>query len=159
MRQPAEWRQNDYLPYVTDIVRHMDELEVLRGALDNVSEGVVLLDRDLNAQFLNRKMRQFWGVTEEQAASRPSYASLIANSPLANKRGMTPDELKAFYAGRVERRPRRRATVTGSADHRWTPLPRTLFGTKNGGRMLTYCDVTDLVATRSRWKNWRRSIR
>ena len=43
--------------YVTDIVRHMDELEVLRGALDNVSEGVVLLDGELNAQFLNRKMR------------------------------------------------------------------------------------------------------
>ena len=55
--------------YVTDIVRHMDELEVLRGALDNVSEGVVLLDGELNAQFLNRKVRQFWGVTEEQAAS------------------------------------------------------------------------------------------
>ena len=67
--------------YVTDIVRHMDELEVLRGALDNVSEGIVMLDRDLNAQFLNRKMRQHWGVTDEQAASHPSYASLIENTP------------------------------------------------------------------------------
>lgn len=37
---------------VTDIVRHSDELEVLRNALDNVSEGIVLLDADLNAQFL-----------------------------------------------------------------------------------------------------------
>ena len=25
-----------------------------------------MLDRDLNAQFLNRKMRQFWGVTDER---------------------------------------------------------------------------------------------
>ncbi len=102
MRQSAEWRPDVTYTYVTDIVRHMDELEVLRGALDNVSEGVVLLDGNLNAQFLNRKVRQFWGVTEEQAASRPSYASLIANSPLATARGMTPEELKAFYAGRVE---------------------------------------------------------
>ncbi len=30
--------------YVTDIVRHADELEVLHSALDNVSEGVVMLD-------------------------------------------------------------------------------------------------------------------
>jgi len=87
--------------YVTDIVRHMDELEVLRGALDNVSEGVVLLDRELNAQFLNRKMRQYWGVSGEHANSHPTYASLISNSSYGKDRNMTPDELKAFYAGRV----------------------------------------------------------
>ena len=86
---------------VTDIVRHSDELETLSHALDNVSEGVVLLDADLNAQFLNKKMRTFWGVTDEQAASHPSYASLIANAPHARDRGMTPEELDAFFAGRV----------------------------------------------------------
>jgi PAS domain-containing protein len=46
---------------VTDIVRHADELEVLRSALDNIQDGVLLLDADLNAQFLNRKMREYWG--------------------------------------------------------------------------------------------------
>ncbi len=45
---------------VTDIVRHADELEVLRSALDNVQDGVLLLDANLNAQFLNRKMREYW---------------------------------------------------------------------------------------------------
>jgi hypothetical protein len=30
-----------------------------------------MLDGTLNAQFLNKKMRTFWGVTEERAA-RPS---------------------------------------------------------------------------------------
>jgi PAS domain-containing protein len=49
---------------VTDIVRDADELEVLRSALDKVSEGVVMLDGNLNARFLNEKMRTFWGVTE-----------------------------------------------------------------------------------------------
>ena len=57
--------------YVTDIVRHADELEVLRSALDDASEGVATPDGNLNAQFLNKKMRTFWGVTEERAASRP----------------------------------------------------------------------------------------
>ncbi len=131
--------------YVTDIVRHADELEVLRGALDNVSEGVVLLDKELNAQFLNAKMRKFWGVTEEQAAAHPPYASLIRNSPHSGKRTMPPAELNAFYEGRV-------AAVRDGSE----PL-RDLQTTdgrhirahcavqKNGGRMLTYCDVTDLV--------------
>src|SRR4029079_9387927 len=87
--------------YVTELVRHAHVIEVLHSALDNVSEGVVMLDGNLNAQFLNKKMRTFWGVTEERAALRPSYESLIRNSPHSNDRGMTPDQLDAFYASRV----------------------------------------------------------
>jgi diguanylate cyclase (GGDEF)-like protein len=130
---------------VTDIVRHSDELERLRYALDNVSEGVVLLDADLNAQFLNKRMRNFWGVSDEQAASHPSYASLIAGAPHARDRGMTQDELEAFFAGRVA------AVRSGSEPVRDV---RTTDGRhirahcdvlQNDGRMLTYCDVTDLV--------------
>jgi diguanylate cyclase (GGDEF)-like protein len=130
---------------VTDIVRRSDELERLRYALDNVSEGVVLLDADLNAQFLNRKMRNFWGVTDERAASHPSYASLITNAPHARDRGMTPEQLEAFFAGRVAAlragsEPLRDLKTTDGRNIRahCDVLP-------NNGRMLTYCDVTDLV--------------
>ena len=133
--------------YVTDIVRHADELEVLRSALDHVSEGVVMLDRDLNARFLNKKMRTFWGVTDEQAARRPSYESLIRNSPHAGdrERGMAPDELEAFYARRIA------AVRDGNEPLRdlQTTEGRHIRGhcalLKDDGRMLTYCDVTDLV--------------
>ncbi|WP_249148084.1 sensor domain-containing diguanylate cyclase [Bradyrhizobium sp. AUGA SZCCT0177] len=131
--------------YVTDIVRHMDELEVLRGALDNLSEGVVLLDSDLNAQFVNRKMQQYWSVTDEQAARRPSYASLLANSSLAPDRGLTPEELDAFRAGRVAavRAGNEPLRDLQSTDGRHIRARCSVL--KNGGRMITYCDVTDLV--------------
>jgi PAS domain-containing protein len=131
--------------FVTDIVRHSDELEALRHALDNVSEGVVLLDADLNAQFLNKKMRNFWGVSDEQAASHPPYESLIKNAPHARDRAMTPEQLEAFFAGRVA------AVRSGSEPLRDV---KTTDGRhirahcdvlQNNGRMLTYCDVTDLV--------------
>lgn len=130
---------------VTDIVRHADELEVLRGALDNVSEGIVMLDSDLNAQFLNLKMRTFWGVTDEQAAAHPSYNSLIRSSPHTNDRGLTPDELNAFYAGRVAAvrdgsEPLRDLQITDGRHIRAHCAVQ-----KNGGRMLTYYDVSDLV--------------
>ena len=130
--------------YVTDIVRHADELEVLRSALDNVSEGVVMLDGNLNAQFLNRKMRTFWGVTNNRPPARRLESS-IRNSPHLNYRGITPDQLDALYASRVA------AARDGSEPLRDL---RTTDGRnvrahcallKNGGRMLTYCDVTDLV--------------
>ena len=136
--------------YVTDIVRHADELEILRSALDNVSEGVVMLDNDLNARFVNKRMRTFWNITEEQAARRPSYESLMRNSPQTAKRGMTPDELEAFFATRLA------AVREGNEPLRdlQTTDGRHIRGHcasfKNGTRMLTYCDVTDLVRTAQR---------
>mgnify|MGYP003694312103 CR=1 FL=1 len=104
-----------------------------------------MLDGNLNAQFLNKKMRTFWGVTEERAASRPSYESLIRNSPHSNDRGMTPDQLDAFYASRAAAVRGRQRAVAGPANHRWPQRPGALRASQNGGRMLTYCDVTDLV--------------
>jgi GGDEF domain-containing protein len=129
---------------VTDIVRHSDELEVLRNALDNVPEGIVLLDADLNAQFLNRKMKQFWGVTDEQAATRPSYATLISSSPHANDHDVAPGELAAFFAGRVAAvraaEPTRDLKTTDGRHIR-----ERCAVLQNDGRMLTYNDISDLI--------------
>lgn len=130
---------------VTDIVRHSDELEVLRDALDNVSEGIVLLDSNLNAQFLNRKMKQYWGVTEHGAARHPSYATLIANAPHANDRGLPPGELKAFFEGRVAAVRAAESTIRDlkTPDGRHIRVHCAVL--QNDGRLLTYCDVTDLI--------------
>ena len=146
--------------YVTDIVRHSDELEVLRSALDNVSEGVVMLDKDLNAQFLNGKMRKFWGVTEEQAAAHPSYSSLIRNSPHTDDRGMAPDELNAFYDKRVAAVREGNEQLARFADPRWPSHPCALLGTE---KRRPHADL--LRCQRSgpqcpaRWRCWQRSIR
>jgi diguanylate cyclase (GGDEF)-like protein len=130
---------------VTEIVRHADELEGLRNALDNISDGVLLLDTDLKAQFLNRKVRDYWGVTEEQVAKRPSYLDLISNAPHAHAHGVPEGELAAFFAGRVEAvrsaNPSLRDAHTPDGRH----IRVQTSVTANGGRMLTYCDVTDLV--------------
>lgn len=131
--------------YVTDIVRHSDELMVLRNALDNVPEGVVLLDADLNAQFVNRKMKTFWGVTDEQVAAHPTYASLITNAPNANDRGLAPDELAAFFASRVAAVRAAESTIRDlkTADGRHIRAHCTVL--HNNGRMLTYCDISDII--------------
>jgi diguanylate cyclase (GGDEF)-like protein len=132
--------------YVTDIVRTSDELVVLRNALDNVPEGVVLLDADLNAQYVNRKMKALWGVTDEQVATRPSYASLIANAPNANDRGLPPDELTAFFAGRVAAVRAAESTIKDLKTPNGRHLRAHCTVLHNNGRMLTYCDITDIVS-------------
>ncbi len=130
---------------VTDIVRHSDELEVLRNALDNITDGVLLLDSDLNAQFLNRKVREYLDLTEEQAAAHPSYAKLLARSRYAGIQDLPPDQFDAFLARRVEAMRKGAMTMrdTQLDDGRHIRIHCT--ATPNGGRMLVFCNVTDLI--------------
>jgi diguanylate cyclase (GGDEF)-like protein len=131
--------------YVTDIVRHSDELALLHAALDNLNDGVLLLDSDLRVQFLNQKLRKYWGVSMEQAARHPTYAELIANVPNPGAYPVAQGEVQAFLAARVEEVRSANPAVRDLwiADGRTMRIHCTI--TANGGRMLTYCDVTDLI--------------
>jgi diguanylate cyclase (GGDEF)-like protein len=130
--------------YVTDIVRYADELQILRDALEHVQDGIVLLDPDMNARFLNGRMRAFWELTENEAACHPSYASLVSRDRRAVAPELPAEEIQSFSSKRV--------AEVKSGDHNrdlQTPDGRrirahctTLVG---GGRMLTYCDITDLI--------------
>jgi diguanylate cyclase (GGDEF)-like protein len=130
---------------VTDIVRHSDELELLRNALDNISEGVVLLDANLKTHFLNTKMRGYFGVTDEQVAARPSYEELITHAPHANAHGVAPEKLDEFFAAHVEavRTADRPICDATAPDGRRIRVHCAV--TPGGGRMMTYCDITDLI--------------
>jgi diguanylate cyclase (GGDEF)-like protein len=129
---------------VTDIVRYADELEVLRDALENVQDGIVLLDADMNARFVNASMRAFWEISDEQASGHPSYASLVSRKRRAVPPDLAPEELDSFAAKRVAEvkagdNIRDMQTPGG---HRIRAHCTTLVG---GGRMLTYCDISDLT--------------
>ncbi len=132
--------------YVTDIVRNADELLQLRAALDNVTEGIILLDSHLNAQFMNRAVRKLWGVSDEQADRKPPYLELVNRSRITKSYAVPPEELDEFIA--------RRVAMVRAGDPTPVDLPvrdgRTIRAQcsvlPNGGRMLTYTDVTDLVA-------------
>jgi len=131
--------------YVTDIVRQADQLKVLKAALDGTEEGIILLDADLNAQFMNRSVRSLMQVPEELADSRPSYATLVAESRRTGAFESPPEKLDALLARRIE--------LVRSGD----PTPHDLHmkdgrhirsrcaTLPSGGRMLTYWDVTDLI--------------
>jgi diguanylate cyclase (GGDEF)-like protein len=130
---------------VTDIVRHSDELEVLCNALDNITDGVLLLDADLNAQFVNRKVREYLGLTEEQAAAHPSYADLVVGSRLAAVQNVPPEQIDAFVAARVEEMQKAELTLRDIQldDGRHIRIHCTM--TPTGGRMLVFCNVSDLI--------------
>jgi diguanylate cyclase (GGDEF)-like protein len=130
---------------VTEIVRRSDELEALRNALEHVDEGIVLLDADLNVEFLNRKMRKFWDLTPEQAARKPAYAELVAKAARAYHHASAAFDLEAFVARRVAavREPDAASSNLRTADGRHIRVHCLKLA--NNGRLLTYHDVSDLV--------------
>ncbi|WP_338829830.1 diguanylate cyclase [Bradyrhizobium sp. 27S5] len=129
---------------VTDIVRQSDELKALRDALEAVQDGVLLLDSELRATFMNQKVRLFWEIDEQEAATRPTYASLITRARRAVDPHASPKELMGFASKRI--------AEVKAGDHvreLQTPDGRRLRAhcttMAGGGRMITYYDVTDLI--------------
>jgi diguanylate cyclase (GGDEF)-like protein len=130
---------------VTDIVRHSDELEVLRAALDNVEQGIILLDAQFHAQFMNEAVRKLGGISAEQAQGKPHFSQLVNEARFARTFDLPAGDLDAFIARRI-------AQVKAGDP---TPVDLRLGNGRimrsqcamlpDGGRMLTYTDVTDLV--------------
>ncbi|HEV7546889.1 MAG TPA: hypothetical protein VGO42_20190, partial [Reyranella sp.] len=56
------------------------ELLILQAALDNVDYGVLLLDENMRARFINRASRQIWNMPDALAASRPSFTELMRHA-------------------------------------------------------------------------------
>jgi diguanylate cyclase (GGDEF)-like protein len=121
------------------------ELEMLRSALEQVDYGVVLLDHELRAIFINRAFRAIWNLPDEKADSRPAFVALMYHGRDTKAYDVPPDELDRYVA--------QRTALVRRGDE--TPLDLRLangevlrFKCKalpSGGRMLSYASVTDLV--------------
>ena len=130
---------------VTDMVLRSDELQVLRNAVDNVGEGIVLIDETLVVQFVNKKAREYWGMTPELCQSKPTVVDYINHVRTAGLYGVPNEALDDYVIKRV--------TMIKVGDQTPFDIPvkggRTIraqcTGLADGGRMLTYTDVTDLV--------------
>ena len=130
---------------VTDIVRRSDELQVLRNAIDNVEEGIVLIDEALVVQFVNKKAREYWGMSPGLCQSKPTVVDYINHVRRAGLYCVPNGSLDDYVIKRV--------TMIKVGDQ--TPFDIPVKGGRtiraqctafaDGGRMLTYTDVTDLV--------------
>jgi PAS domain-containing protein len=125
--------------------RHHATTERLRAALDQVDIGIVLLDADTRAEFINRAFRDYFKLSDEQADSKPPFIALMYHGRDTGAWQLPEDELSAFIAKRTE------MIRTGDS----TPININLADGEvlrfictalpDGGRMLSYTPVTDLV--------------
>jgi PAS domain-containing protein len=125
--------------------RHHATSERLSAALDQVNIGIVLLDSDTRAEFINRAFRDYFSLPDQKADSKPPFIALMYHARDTGAYEMPEEELSSFIARRME------MVRTGDS----TPVNISLADGEvfrfsctalpDGGRMLSYTPVTDLV--------------
>jgi PAS domain-containing protein len=117
----------------------------LSAALDQVDIGVVLLDKDTRAEFINRAFRDYFALSDRQADSRPPFIALMYHGRDTRAWELPEHELSAFIARRTEMMRAGDSTPININLADGQVLRFSCTALPDGGRMLSYTPVTDLV--------------
>ena len=117
----------------------------LSAALDEVDIGIVLLDADTRAEFINRAFRDYFSVPDAKADSRPPFIALMYHGRDTGAYELPADELNAFIARRMEMMRSGDSTPINLNLANGQVLRFSCTALPDGGRMLSYTPVTDLV--------------
>ncbi|MGY4629571.1 PAS domain-containing protein [Bradyrhizobium sp. USDA 4486] len=74
----------------------------LSAALDQVDIGIVLLDTETRAEFINRAFRDYFALPDEIAAGKPPFIALMYHGRDTGAFELPEDELGTFIAQRME---------------------------------------------------------
>jgi PAS domain-containing protein len=117
----------------------------LSSALDQVDIGIVLLDADTRAEFINRAFRDYFALSDEQADAKPPFIALMYHGRDTGAYELPEDELSLFIARRTEMMRAGDSTPININLADGQVLRFSCTALPDGGRMLSYTPVTDLV--------------
>lgn len=117
----------------------------LSGALDQVDIGIVLLDADTRAEFINSAFRDYFSLPEEKAKSRPPFIALMYHGRDSGAYKLPADEVNANIAQRMDMMRAGDSTPITIDLANGQVLRFSCTALPDGGRMLSYTPVTDLV--------------
>ena len=125
--------------------RHHATAERLSAALDEVDIGIVLLDSDTRAEFINRAFRHYFSLPDEKADTRPPFIALMYHGRDTGAFELPEEELSAFIARRTEMMRSGDSTPINIRLADGQVLRFSCTALPDGGRMLSYTPVTDLI--------------
>jgi PAS domain-containing protein len=137
-------RQRWMQVFASESVHHATA-ENLSAALDQVDFGVVLLDAETRAEFINRAFRDYFSLPDEKADSNPPFIALMYHGRDTRAYELPEDELNAYVARRMEMVRTGDATPINIKLADGRVLRFTCTSLPDGGRMLSYTPVTDLI--------------
>ena len=125
--------------------RHYATAARLSAALDQVDIGVVLLDSDTRAEFINRAFRDYFSLPDDKADSKPPLIALMYHGRDTGAFELPEEELSAFIARRTEMIRSGDSTPINLKLANGNVLRFSCTALPDGGRMLSYTPITDLV--------------
>jgi PAS domain-containing protein len=125
--------------------KHHATADRLSAALDKVDIGIVLLDSDTRAEFINRAFRDYFSLSDAQADSKPPFIALMYHGRDTRAWELPEHELSAFIARRTEMMRAGDSTPININLADGQVLRFSCAALPDGGRMLSYTPVTDLV--------------
>jgi diguanylate cyclase (GGDEF)-like protein len=134
------------------------ELRRLHASVDMIEDGILLLDTELRAQFMNRAFRKMWRLPDDAADSKPSFISIMHHGRAIRSYAVPDNQLDAYFAERLEQI---RCGEETPLDLRLANGEVIRFKCKalpDGGRMLSYVYVTDLVRHNDRLETLRAAL-
>jgi PAS domain-containing protein len=117
----------------------------LAAALDEVDIGIVLLGPDTRADFINRAFRDYFALPDEVADSQPPFIALMYHGRDTGAYELPEDQLAHFIAARTEMMRAGDSTPININLADGQVLRFSCTALPDGGRMLSYTPVTDLV--------------
>ena len=128
----------------TDVTEVKQREEELNAVLDTIEYGICFMGPNLRARIANRAFRDMWSFADEFFESRPTLAEMIGYNRHTGIYGVPDDQWEDYLRGRV-------AAVRAGAipPFEWTRadgkvLQYQCIVLPNGGRMLTYFDITEM---------------
>ena len=128
----------------TDITEAKQREEELNAVLDTIEYGICFMGPDLRARVANRAFRDMWSFPDDFFDGRPTLAEMIGYNRHTGIYGVPDDQWDDYVRGRVE------AVRAGAIpSFEWTRadgkvLQYQCIALPNGGRMLTYFDITEM---------------
>ena len=117
----------------------------LSAALDQVDIGIVLLDSETRAEFINRAFRDYFSLSDDQADAKPPFIALMYHGRDTGAYELQENELTTFIAKRTEMMRIGDSTPININLADGQVLRFSCTALPDGGRMLSYTPVTDLV--------------
>jgi len=141
-------------------VRRSDALsrsdQELHAVLDTIDYGILFMGPDLRAKLINRAFRKMWDISDEFIReTRPTMRDLVTHVWSKNLYDIPADQFEEYVEKRVEAVRKGTASRTEMRLRDGRVIQFQTRALPDGGRMLTYFDITDLKrneenATRAR---------
>jgi PAS domain-containing protein len=125
--------------------KHHTTAERLSAALDQFEIGIVLLDADTRAEFINRAFRDYFALSDAKADSKPPFIALLYHGRDTGAWEMPEEDFGAFIAERTKMMRAGDQTPININLRDGQVLRFSCTALPDGGRMLSYTPVTDLV--------------